>query len=557
MVWFCGKIKHVYPLHTDVSDNKSKFQIILQNVAEVDSIDDFDPNTQALTGDWHLELHVLFRGKWAEKCQFMKVGSSIMLKGLCRVDYSESEGSQMNNSFQFKLVAEDTNTQDICLRCIINDIGLTITSESLDGFQIPQLITPTRKRKIPPPAPVQKGPAMKYHKLSELMASDTENSVKAYNIYGVITSYSHPRSTKGKDFVTQLSVTDESETTLDLVLFFPESSSPVVHRIGDVVRIHRFQIVLHKGKLQGNKMAGTALLLFDTSIGDSSDKAVKPYRVIPAFQGKDPNYTFSADDARRVSELACWGRTFLNAPPQGIPDPYLRTFSELEGADSADLYCRIIGFEPPRSDGSAWSSASAANSSAEALDGDLSGHSRTNHLAILVWDGTDLPPSFPQQTACPSDAPATGSILRVACSGAQRHALAVLADPTLTPCGAYVRLRHAVFAEPADSADPKGGAQLDGVSVVMVLPEGHAAASQIERDHQQRESAAAGAAAAPATAVVGPWGSAVISPLREVLARAGLGGSAAAGKFRCRVSVVGYEPGDIRGFLRYARLQRR
>lgn len=473
-----------------------------------------------------------------------------MLKGLARVDYSESEGSQMNNSFQFKLVAEDTKTNGIFVRYSIDDISVSITSDTLDGFNFPQC-EPSRKRKAP--APVQQA-QVKYHKLSEVEAPVPDKSGVLYNIYGVITSYSQPRSTKGKDAVTLLTVIDESETSLDLVLFFQENSSPVVLRVGDVVRIHRFQVVVYNGKLQGNKAAGTAILLFDGAIGDSTGSArssVKPYQAIPAFQGKTANYTFTPDDTRRVCDLAQWGLEYLRAPIPPIiasSDQYLRNLSTLDGADEADLYCRIVGFDPPRADGGAWS-IGASGAAAGQTD-----------LAILVWDGLDLPPTFPQQAARPPDAPGVGSVLRITCSTAPRLILAALSNPSRTPDGAYVRLRHVIATSPPGPADPTRsppGARLDSMSAVMVLPAGHVSVQQIEQAYRRREAAAAGAAAAPITAVSGAWGVAAISPLSDVVARAGAGGAAAAGKFHCRVNVVGYEPGDVQGFVRYSRLQRR
>ena len=195
---------------------------------------------------------------------------------------TESDDSQMNNSLQFKLVAEDTML-GISLRCFFEDMTLDINSESLSGFQFQQL-PESRKRKAP--AQAKQSKAIIYHKLNELVI-DLDGAAPAYNIYGVITAYAPPRPTKGKDYVSTFSIIDESEATVDLVLFFSEGSSPCARSVGDIIRVHRMALTQHHGKLQGNKGPGTAILLFDGGVGDAAPAApVSTAAWISALSGR-------------------------------------------------------------------------------------------------------------------------------------------------------------------------------------------------------------------------------------------------------------------------------
>lgn len=88
------------------------------------------------------------------------------------------------------------------------------------------------------------------------------------NIYGVVKSFKPAWKCRGTDMCSVLMITDPTvvDSTFGLeCVFFQQTISrlPAVHKVGDIVRLHRIKISQYQEKLQAMSSRGFAAIVFD------------------------------------------------------------------------------------------------------------------------------------------------------------------------------------------------------------------------------------------------------------------------------------------------------
>ncbi|XP_072178113.1 uncharacterized protein [Diadema setosum] len=152
------------------------------------------------------------------------------------------------------------------------------------------------------------------------------------DVYGVVKFFKPPYKTKGPDYCMLLTIVDPSvdseEHGLKCVLFKQEVRElPNVHRIGDIVRLHRLKVKKFGANYQGIKGNGFSCLVFDGKPGTP----IEP-------RSSSPGFTFSDEDKKKVEELRKWA-----VQQTAIPfSSKTWTLSQIVAKEYFDLICQVV-----------------------------------------------------------------------------------------------------------------------------------------------------------------------------------------------------------------------
>ncbi|KAG2460414.1 POTE1 protein, partial [Polypterus senegalus] len=146
------------------------------------------------------------------------------------------------------------------------------------------------------------------------------------NVYGVVTFFKHPFLSKGTDYCSTLTITDQTGGKLSCNMFNEKQDAlPQIYKTGDIVRFHRIKIQQFQGDLRGITNVGFSALTFDGRMGSP---------VSPRTSSK--SYHFSDEDRRIVEQLRQW--TMEQSP---ILEPALK-LSEVQPQQFFDLICQLV-----------------------------------------------------------------------------------------------------------------------------------------------------------------------------------------------------------------------
>eukprot|EP00898_Chlorokybus_atmophyticus_P008321 jgi/Chlat1/8490/Chrsp80S07931 len=380
---------------------------------------------------------------------------------------------------------------------------------------------------------VKAGAAAASYEYVQLAAAAAQPK-KRVNVYGVIVDYDQPRRTQGSDVMRTVHLMDPSCDKLESIkqrgftvnVFAPsEELLPPIRAVGDILRLHRFDVKVDADGPLGSASTGgpprqCAFALFDGDAEGNGAEAVEAY----AWSGE--SYTLAPSHNGYLSVLRTWRQqnrgSHLNRIVLGTAS-YQRQLKEVCGfADKeyVDIVCKVLYVR-------AWG---------------------LQQATLHVWDGTDLQPvegaslapSVPAEcfgvpSATLSAFPGLGSVVPVVAAGS--HVRLEL----LPKAGQWVHMRnvHAWVAR-------EGGrlcALFDFKTRWIPLTEHTAAVAEREEAYAGRLDRVNTWVDDTDLASVTSHDSVAFSSIRQVLTHPQV-----TGKFRCLVRVVGHAPADTRHF---------
>lgn len=86
-----------------------------------------------------------------------------------------------------------------------------------------------------------------YSSLGSLEAPGNGSPPKQLHVYGIVSSFNHPRRSRGTDWTATVNIIDEScplvDNAISCNLFHPSRSGlPVPVMVGDIIRLHRVKV---------------------------------------------------------------------------------------------------------------------------------------------------------------------------------------------------------------------------------------------------------------------------------------------------------------------------
>lgn len=155
-------------------------------------------------------------------------------------------------------------------------------------------------------------------------------------MYGVVTLFKPAWKCRGTDMCSVLWLMDptiaESSTGVECVAFQPSVSRlPAVHKIGDIVRLHRIKITQYQGRLQAKSTRGFAAIVFDrdTQLPVTAEMA----RV------SSSTFTLTQSDKQTIESLKNW----CEVHPALFPASNSVTISQISPDTYFDLTCQVLG----------------------------------------------------------------------------------------------------------------------------------------------------------------------------------------------------------------------
>lgn len=173
-----------------------------------------------------------------------------------------------------------------------------------------------------------------------------------WSVYAVISDYRQPRYTGGKDMVMTMTLVDESRPEgLRCSFLLKEAKMPMIRRVGDVIRVHRFKCGTYpqdSTDQQGQADFGTGITLIscDKPVRrgpvDDGDKEVQSGGVY--FQG-DSKVAID-DDA--LDRLRAFSKKFFADPLASgtvAAEQYSKKIATLPSLNvSFDLFCQVVDY---------------------------------------------------------------------------------------------------------------------------------------------------------------------------------------------------------------------
>ena len=153
-----------------------------------------------------------------------------------------------------------------------------------------------------------------------------------YNLYGVVSSFTPPRKTRGTDYVSSFSVVDETSGGAVNVVLFAKAMGDLCAptAAGDIVRLHRVRVQQYNDRLQIVAGSGFSHVLVTAAGGwepETSSRSV----------------TWTEGDQARVAALRAWAETSGNSATIGAT-AYQVTVGGMEATsrEYADLLAQVV-----------------------------------------------------------------------------------------------------------------------------------------------------------------------------------------------------------------------
>ncbi|TSM52331.1 Metabotropic glutamate receptor 8 [Bagarius yarrelli] len=182
------------------------------------------------------------------------------------------------------------------------------------------------------PAAVSSESRYTYVPLNELKPS------KIVNVYGVVTFFKQPFPTKGTDYCSTLRITDQSNAKVCCTIFSERlEDHPKIHRIGDIIRLHRVKAQMFNGSMTLLTTLGWSSVTFDGMIGS-------PFE--PRTSSR--TFHFGEADKRAVEALRHWaeGQPLATQPTISLssvqPKMFFDLTCQLLAKASMDSRCMLL-----------------------------------------------------------------------------------------------------------------------------------------------------------------------------------------------------------------------
>lgn len=172
--------------------------------------------------------------------------------------------------------------------------------------------TPTKPRS---PSRKEGASRYSYHELAKAPLASNE----PVHFYGVVTDATFPYKVHADRFICSLKVTDPTmkNQSCQVVIYAKRFEDlPIVHRLGDIIRVHRANIRMYKNVRQFNVNVyyKSSWALYST---DKTTPLGAPATDAPcAFSGSKP--TVERQDAAILSTLKSWSRGYFQS--QNVSD---------------------------------------------------------------------------------------------------------------------------------------------------------------------------------------------------------------------------------------------
>lgn len=155
------------------------------------------------------------------------------------------------------------------------------------------------------------------------------------NVYGVVKLFKPAWKCRGTDMCSVLMLMDPTAAEsdgLECVSFQPSVSRlPDVHKVGDIVRLHRIKINQYQGRLQAKSSRGFAAVVFDRD----ADLPV----TAEMARVSSSTFTLTQSDKETVECLKNW----CDDHPVLFPPSNFLTVSQINPDCYFDLVCQVLG----------------------------------------------------------------------------------------------------------------------------------------------------------------------------------------------------------------------
>jgi hypothetical protein len=346
------------------------FRVILHHVEE----DCNQPNGVVLTPTGKAsqsdELSVVFVGDYAEAVQHMRRGNRLKVANF---EVGHCENADPTDAFKFDLTADSANkdVQRFILwefkdaesdtwkpvydgrgRPMINDSNLR--QAIADQKKICSLLDGKMAHDKPAARPGSDKERIKQMRHSEpvytKLADVKIDPATLWCTYAVISEFSQPRPSKGKDHIMTMTIVDETRPNgLRCSFLLSQTKAPMVRRVGDIVRIHRFKVSKYQDEPQGQA---------DYAIGFTVISCDKPARRGPG-DDVDPHVAsggvYFGDSSSKhalneqtVESLRAFSKRFFADPLASqlvSMEQYSKTIASLPGPNANfDLWCQVVDY---------------------------------------------------------------------------------------------------------------------------------------------------------------------------------------------------------------------
>ena len=189
-------------------------------------------------------------------------------------------------------------------------------------------------------APKTKGQRYEYTELGKVSVTSSDT----HHVYGVIVDATFPYKTNSEKFICSLKIVDPTlngKEFATVVIYAKKFENlPIVHRLGDVIRLHRASLRLYKGHRQFNVTTHWhgSWALFST---DAKNALGQPQSadVPSSFSGQ--RSTFEKHEQAILSNLKKWSQSYF-AANDAVPADRLRPLNKCKGSTGDfDVNARI------------------------------------------------------------------------------------------------------------------------------------------------------------------------------------------------------------------------
>ena len=184
------------------------------------------------------------------------------------------------------------------------------------------------------------------------LAKASVTSSDTHHVYGVIIDATFPYKVNKDKYVCSVKVIDNSlhykgakagDNGFATIVIYAKrfEDLPIVHRVGDILRVHRATLRLYKNHRQFNVSTqwNGSWALFSTDKQDALDTAHGDF-VPSAFSGKKP--TFEQHERQILGNLRAWARNWFR-DHDGVTRDMYRPLNKAKSANSDfDVVARIV-----------------------------------------------------------------------------------------------------------------------------------------------------------------------------------------------------------------------
>lgn len=190
-------------------------------------------------------------------------------------------------------------------------------------------------------APKQKGHRYEYTELGKVSVTSSDT----HHVYGVIVDATFPYKTNNEKFICSLKIVDASLNGKDFatVVIYAKrfENLPIVHRLGDVIRLHRASLRMYKGHRQFNVSThwNGSWALFSTDAKTATGQAPAAEAPI-SFSGN--RSTFEKHESAILASHRKWASSYF-ANNDAVTGERTRALNKVKGSTGDfDVNAKIV-----------------------------------------------------------------------------------------------------------------------------------------------------------------------------------------------------------------------